>query len=91
MVLNRENKQKDMQLEIAKKGYTHIFTSSEIAFSKKFKKNILDSSQFTDRLCLLAIDEIYLVKEWDKDFWLLYAEIKKVRKRIFCHVPFFGV
>lgn len=91
MVLNGENNQKDMQLEIAKGGYTHIFTSPEIALSKKFKKNVLDSSQFTDRLCLLAIDEIHLVEEWGKGFRPLYAEIEKVRKRIPCHVPLLGV
>lgn len=78
MILNRENNQKDIQLKIAKKGYTHVFTTSKIAISKKFKKNILDSSQFTDCLYLLTIDKIYLVKEWDKGFSPLYAKIEKV-------------
>lgn len=91
IVLNGENNQKDMKLEIARGGYNHVFTSPEIALSKKFKKNILDNSQFTDRLCLLAIDEIHLVEEWGKAFRPLYAEIEKVRKRIPCHVPLLGV
>ena len=45
------------------KGYTYIFTSSGIVSSKKFKKNILDSFQFTDPIYLFAIDKIHLVGE----------------------------
>lgn len=45
--------------KIAKGGYTHIFISLEIIFSKKFKKNILNQSSFTDRLYLLTIDKIH--------------------------------
>lgn len=91
IVLNGENNQKDVQLGIARGDYSHVFTSPEIALSKKFKKNVLDHSQFTDRLCLLAVDEIHLVDEWGKGFRPLYAEIEKVRKRIPCHVPLLGV
>lgn len=76
---------------IANGGYTHIFTSPEIALSKKFKKNILDHYGFTERICLLAIDEIHLVDQWGQAFRPLYAEIEKVRKRIPCHVPLLGV
>lgn len=60
-VLNGENNHKHIQKQAAKGGYTHIFTSSKIALSKKFKKNILNDPAFIDRLCLLAVDEIHLV------------------------------
>ena len=90
-VLNGENNTSNVLAEIANGGYTHIFTSPEIALSKKFKQNILDRHSFTERLCLLAVDEIHLVEEWVKDFRPMYAEIEKVRKRIPCHVPLLGV
>lgn len=63
-VLNGKNNQKHIQKEAAKGGYTHIFTSPEIALFKQFKKHVLDDTEFTDRLCLLAIDEIHLVDQW---------------------------
>ena len=68
-----------------------MFTSPEIAISKKFKKCILDHFSFTDRLCLLAVDEIHLVEEWGKNFRPMYTEIGKIRKRIPCHVPLVGI
>lgn len=64
IILNGENNQKHVQDDIAQGNYTHIFTSPKIAFSKKFKKHFLDRNEFTDRLCLLAIDKIHLVDEW---------------------------
>ena len=91
LMLNGKNNHKHVHKKAAKEGYTHIFTSPEIALSKKFKKNILDDPEFTDRLCLLAIDEIHLVDKWEKTFCLLYAEIEKVRKRIPCNIPLLGI
>ena len=87
IVLNGENNQKHTQQKIANEGYTHVFTSPEIALLKKFKQHVLDQHQFTNRLCLLAIDEIHLVEEWGKSFRPLYADIQKARKRIPCHIP----
>ena len=91
IVLNGENNNKRVLEDIARGGYTHIFTSPEIALSKKFKNCILDQPSFTDRLCLLAVDEIHLVEEWGKNFRPMYAEIEKVQKRIPCYVPLLGV
>lgn len=87
IVLNGYNNQESTQQAIVTGDYTHVFTSPEIALLKKFKKNILDQNVFTDRLCLLVVDEIHLVEEWDKQFRPLYAEIKKVQKRIPAHIP----
>lgn len=77
MILNEKNNQKDIQLEIAKKNILKYLQALR-SLSKKFKKNVLDNSQFTDCLCLLTIDEIHLVEKWNKGFWLLYSEIEKV-------------
>lgn len=62
-VLNGENNINNILAEIANSGYTHIFTSPRIALSKKFEQNILDRHFFTERLCLLVVDEIHLVEE----------------------------
>ena len=91
LVLNGENNHKYIFQQAARGGYTQVFTSPEIALSKKFKKSILDDPKFTDRLRLLAIDEIDLVDQWGQAFRPLYAEIEKVRKRIPCHIPLLGV
>lgn len=91
LVLNGENSHKHVYKQAAKGGYRHIFTSPEIALSKKFKNNILDDPEFTDRLCLLAIDDIHLVDQWGQSFRPLYVEIEKVQKRIPCHIPLLGV
>ena len=91
IALTGENNQQKTQQSIARKAYTHIFTSPEIALSKKFKLNVLDNPYFAKRLCLLAIDEIHLVEGWGKSFRPLYSEIEKLRKRIPYQVPLLGV
>lgn len=80
-----------MLAEIANGRYTYIFTSPEIALSKKFKQNILDCHSFNKHLYFLAVDKIHLVEEWDKDFQPMYAEIEKVWKRIPCYVSLLEV
>lgn len=91
IVLNGKNNQKYTQQKIGNEGYTDVFTSPEIVLSKKFKQHVLDQHQFTNRLCLLAIDKIHLVKEWGQSFRPFYADIQKVRKRIPCHILLLGV
>ncbi len=91
IVLNGENNTQRVFADIASGGYIHVFTSQEIALSKKFKNSVLDDCSFTDHLCLLAIDEIHLVEEWNKNFRPMYAKIEKVQKRIPCHVPLLRV
>lgn len=78
IALTGENNQKAVQQSIGSLDYTHVFTSPEIALSKKFKTNVLDNPCFARQLCLLAIDEIHLVEEWGKSFRPLYTEIEKV-------------
>lgn len=91
IVLNGENSTNAVFIKVARGGYIHVFTSPEIAISKKFKKCVLDHSFFTNRLCLLAVDKIHLVEEWNKNFRPIYVEIKKVRKKIPCHISLLGV
>lgn len=47
IALTEENNQKAVQQFIAYQDYTHVFTSPEIALSKKFKTNVLDHPGFT--------------------------------------------
>lgn len=94
IVLKEDNNQSRVRKEIATGGYTHVFTSPEIALSKGFTNDILDCKEFTDRLRLLAIDEVHLVEEWGSTFRPRYAEISIMRKRIPCQarqVPLLGV
>lgn len=60
LVLNGKNNHKHVYKQVIKEGYIHIFTNLEIALSKKFKKFFFDNLEFTDWLCLLAVDKIYL-------------------------------
>lgn len=60
LVLNSKNNYKHVYKQATKRAYSYIFTSLKIFLSKKFKKNIFDDPEFTDRLLLLAIDEIHL-------------------------------
>lgn len=78
IVLNGDNNKESTQCEIDRGHYTHVFTSPEIALSKKFKNNVLDHHLFSDRLCLLAVDETHLIEERGKQFRPLYAKIEKV-------------
>lgn len=91
IVLNGENNMHSVFTGIANGNYTHVFTSSEIVFSKKFKNSILDQSYFTNPLYLLVIDKIHFVEEWGKNFRSMYAEIEKVQKRILCYILLLGV
>lgn len=78
IVFNSENNSNSIFTKVSKGGYTYIFTSLEIAILKRFKKYILDQFCLTDYPCLLAVNEIYLVENWGKNFCPIYAEIYKV-------------
>lgn len=61
LILNSKNNHKHIHKQAIMEGYTYIFTSLEIVFFKKFKKNIFNKPKFNDRLFLFAVDEIHLV------------------------------
>ena len=90
-MLNGKNNTSSMFVEIANDGYTHLFTSLEIALSKMFKRIILNRYSFIKYLYLLIVNKIHLVEEWGKDFRPMYTKIKKVQKKILYHIPLLGV
>lgn len=63
IILIRENNHKTVPKSIACQNYTHIFTTSKIALSKKCQAHVLNDPQFSSRFSLLAIDKIDLVEE----------------------------
>lgn len=77
IVFNSENIHHNIFNKVSKGEFTHVFISSEIAISKKFKKCILEHFSFTNCLSILVIDEIYLLKKWNKNFDLIYTKIEK--------------
>ena len=52
-----------MQQSIAHRNYAHVFTSAEIALSKKFKANVLYDPRFLGCFSFLAFDKISLFEE----------------------------
>lgn len=62
-------------------NYIYIFTSPEISLSKKFNINLFYNSCFSTQFLLLAIDEIYLVKEWSKKFCFYILKMIKFEKK----------
>jgi superfamily II DNA helicase RecQ len=50
--------------EIKTKTYSHILTSSKFALFNVFFKKVLQDFEFCDRICLVVIDEIHLMKNW---------------------------
>lgn len=63
IIFNGENSSNNVFTKVCKGGYIYIFTSLEIAISKRFKKYIFDHLSFTNYDYLLVIDEIHLVEE----------------------------
>lgn len=86
IILHEQNNNKQVLDYIVKKRYIYVFTNLKIGFLKRFNNSILDQTSFIDHLALLAINNIYLVEESDKNFWPIYAEIKKVWKKIPCNI-----
>jgi hypothetical protein len=50
--------------EIKMKTYFHILINSKLALFNVFFKNFLQNFEFCDRICLVVIDEIHLMKNW---------------------------
>jgi superfamily II DNA helicase RecQ len=63
-ILNDDIIIKTLLNEIKMKTYIHILTSLKLAlFNVSFRK-ILQTFDFCDRICLVVIDEIHLMKNW---------------------------
>jgi hypothetical protein len=70
--------------EIKTRTYIHILTSSKLAlFNVSFRK-ILQTFDFCDRVCLVVIDEIHLMKNWFN--WRIkydrFCELRSILSRI---------
>lgn len=66
-----------------------VFTSPEIATSKLFAQGVLRNSEFYNRFCLLAVDEVHTVDEW-AGFRPDYMNIFVLRARLPEKVPLFA-
>jgi len=67
-----------------------VFTSPEIALSKRFNEEVLRYPSLQHRVCLLAIDEVHLTSEW-RSFRPSYSELKTLRSRLPIGIPMLGV
>ena len=66
-----------------------VFASPEIALKKRFAEGILRAPEFSQKLCLLAIDEMHVVEEWS-GFRPAYLQLAVLRSRLAERVPLLG-
>jgi superfamily II DNA helicase RecQ len=64
-VLNDETITKKLLIEIKYEIYIHILINFELVLFNDFFREILQSFSFRERLILVVIDEIYLMKNWN--------------------------
>lgn len=62
----------------------------EVALSPQFDDEVLKDSNFREKLCLVAIDELHVVDQWGNDFRPAYSRLAILRKRLPRDVPWFG-
>ena len=89
-VLNGDTNTPGNRGNICRGQYTHILTSPEIALSTEFDREILRYPEFSNRISLLAVDELHLVQHWGKQFRPDYMNIAVIRKRLPADVPMLG-
>ena len=58
-----------------------MFINSKIAISKRFHDDVLRRESYFFRLCMLVIDELYLIDEW-RNFRSKYATLEVLRTRL---------
>ena len=68
-----------------------VITSPEIAVSKLFHHDVLNTDVFRSRVSLLALDEVHLMEDWGKSFRTDYAKLGVLRTRLPSRVPALGV
>jgi hypothetical protein len=74
--------------EIKTKTYIHILTSSKFAlFNVSFRK-VLQTFDFCDRICLVVIDEIYLMRNWFN--WRIKYDLFCKLRNILSRIIFFS-
>jgi hypothetical protein len=63
-VFNKKTITKKLLIEIKYEIYTHILINSELALFNDSFREVLQSSNFRERLILVVINEIHLMKNW---------------------------
>jgi superfamily II DNA helicase RecQ len=87
-VFNDEIITKKLLIEIKYDTYIHILINSKIALFNEFFREILQNFTFRERLVLVAIDEIHLMKNWS-NWWFDYERLDELRNMLFKFVFFF--
>jgi superfamily II DNA helicase RecQ len=76
--------------EIKYEMYNHVLINSKLALFNKFFKVVLQSSFFRERLVLVVIDEIHLMKNWSN--WRFdYKRFDELRNMLFRSMFFFAI
>jgi hypothetical protein len=87
-VFNDEIITKKLLIEIKYETYIYILINSKIALFNEFFRKILQSFIFRERLVFIAVDEIYLVKNWNN--WRSdYERLDELRNMLFRFISFF--
>jgi superfamily II DNA helicase RecQ len=89
-VFNDEIIIKKLLNEIKYEMYNHILINSKFVLFNEFFKVVLQSSFFRERLVLVVIDEIHLMKNWNN--WRFdYERFDELRSMLSRFVLFFAI
>jgi superfamily II DNA helicase RecQ len=89
-VFNDEIIIKKLLNEIKYEMYNHVLINSKFALFNEFFKIVLQNSFFRERLVLVAIDEIHLMKNWS-DWRFDYERFDELRNMLFRSMFFFAI
>ena len=64
-----------------------VLLSPEQLQSKNYEKKLVNSSCFTERLCMIAVDEAHLLNTWGESFRKAFQQIGWTRARFQKRVP----
>ena len=64
-----------------------ILLSPEQLESKNFEKKLVNSSYFSERLCMMAVDEVHLLNTWGQSFRKAFQQIGWTRARFQNRIP----
>ncbi|KAF9790851.1 P-loop containing nucleoside triphosphate hydrolase protein [Thelephora terrestris] len=84
------NEHRDLVKEVMGGKYGLVIVLPEMLTSERLKPLLADP-KFRDRLCIVFVDECYLVEEQGADFRPCYKEIGRLRHRLPSSVPWVAV
>jgi superfamily II DNA helicase RecQ len=89
-VFNEKTITKELLIEIKYEIYIHILINSKFALFNDSFREVLQSFSFRERLILVVIDEIHLMKNWSN--WRSdYERLNELRNILFRIVFFFAI